>query len=375
MSITISLQQALKLRDKGALLVDARSPAEYAEATIPGAINVPILNNAERAEVGTLYKQVGKQPARRRGVELVAPKIPWLIEQVACRQAKTSLPAIVFCWRGGMRSLALAQFLELAGIPARQLSGGHKGFRRQVLEFFEQGEWGRLVVLRGLTGVGKTRCLHRLAAQGLPVIDLEGLANHRGSAFGNLGLPPQPGQKMFEALLWDQLRRIPGDGYALAEGESRHIGRVALPVTVYRALQTETSLWLTAPLAARVANILADYPALDRLKEDFIKPIHALKDKLGKETMQHYLQLLEAGRWPELVGELMVNYYDPLYRHTLPENRLEVGLQPEETMLQRVQAAVTEVLGQPRAESFTDGPPPDKIHVNPPPTGAAHENV
>ncbi len=227
MSITISLEQALALRDKGALLVDARSPDEFAEATIPGAINVPILDNEEREEVGTLYKQVGKQQARRRGVQIVAPKIPAMVERVAALQAETSQPVVVFCWRGGMRSLALTQFLELAGVPARQLTGGHKGFRRMVLDFFEQGEWGRLLVFRGLTGVGKTEYLQRLAEKGYPVVDLEGLANHRGSAFGNLGLPPQPGQKMFESLLWDELRQIPRDAYVLAEGESRHIGRVS----------------------------------------------------------------------------------------------------------------------------------------------------
>ena len=166
-----------------------------------------------------------------------------------------------------MRSLALTQFLELAGVPARQLSGGHKGFRRMVLDFLEHGEWGRLLVFRGLTGVGKTEYLLRLAERGYPVVDLEGLANHRGSAFGNLGLPPQPGQKMFESLLWDELRKIPSDGYVLAEGESRHIGRVALPPRLYKALQVETSIWLNASLEARVRNILADYPAVDQLKD------------------------------------------------------------------------------------------------------------
>lgn len=346
MTTTISLEQALALREKGALLVDVRSPDEFTEATIPGAINVPILDNAERAEVGTLYKQVGRKQARRRGVELVAPKIPVMLEQVASRQAETAQPAIVFCWRGGMRSLALTQFLELAGIPARQLSGGHKVFRRHVLDYFEHGQWARLLVLRGLTGVGKTHYLHRLAEQGYPVLDLEALANHRGSAFGNLGLPPQPNQKMFEALLWDELRKFPSDGYALAEGESRHIGRVALPVRVYQALQVETSIWMQVCLETRVRNILADYPALDRLKEGFIQPIRALKDKLGKETMNCHLQLLEDGRWSDLVRELMVNYYDPLYRHTLPERRIELDLEPEDTALIRIQAAIAEVAGE-----------------------------
>lgn len=344
MSMTISLEQTLSLRDKGAVLVDARSPAEYAEATVPGAINIPILNDAERAEVGTLYKQVGKTTARRRGVELVAPKIPAMVEQVAGFQAGTSLPVIVFCWRGGMRSLALTQFLELAGVPARQLSRGHKGFRRHVLDFFEKGQWGRLVVLRGLTGVGKTRYLHRLAENGFPIIDLEGLANHRGSAFGNLGLPPQPTQKMFEALLWDELRKVPKGRFVLAEGESRHIGRVALPVRLYNSLQVETSIWLRSDLSNRVRNILADYPAIDSLKGDFIEAIQSLKQRLGKKVVSRYLELLDAGEWTELVSELMENYYDPLYRHTLPERRIEVALEPEETALERIKDAVTSVL-------------------------------
>jgi tRNA 2-selenouridine synthase len=351
MAMTISLEQALALREKGALMVDARSPSEYAEATIPGAINVPLLDDAERSEVGTLYKQTGKQRARRRGVEIVAPKIPDLIDQVASRQASTSVPAVVFCWRGGMRSLALTQFLELAGIPARQLAGGHKAFRRLVLNFFEQGNWGRLLVLRGLTGVGKTYYLHRLEERECPVIDLEGMANHRGSAFGNLGLPPQPSQKMFEALLWDKLRKVPRGSYALAEGESRHIGRVALPLTFYRALQAETSIWLKASLEKRTKNILADYPVIDQMKEEFARPILALKEKLGKETVSHYLKLLETGHWQELVHELMVNYYDPLYRHTLPEKRIEVELQPEEMALKKIESAISQVL-QSAPDSF-----------------------
>src|SRR5210317_348207 len=344
MSMTINLEQALSLRDRGAVLIDARSPAEFAEATIPGAINIPILDDTERAEVGRLYKQIGKTEARRRGVALVSPKIPAMVEQTAGLQANTALPAVVFCWRGGMRSLALTQFLELAGVPARQLSRGHKGFRRHVLDFLENGQWGRLIVFRGLTGVGKTHYLHRLVEAGFPIIDLEGLANHRGSAFGNLGLPPQPTQKMFEALIWDVLRKIPQEAFVLAEGESRHIGRVALPVQLFNSLQIETSIWLKADLSTRVRNILSDYPAIDSLKTDFTVPIKALKERLGNKTVSRYLELLDAGKWSELVRDLMENYYDPLYQHTLPKRRIEVDLDPEETALERIQSAISSVL-------------------------------
>jgi tRNA 2-selenouridine synthase len=342
--LTIDLDRALLWRDQGALLVDARTPAEFAEATIPGAVNVPIFSDAERAEVGTLYKQQGKQAARRLGVRLVSPKIPALLEQVEAAWRQGSGPVVVFCWRGGMRSKALTAFLNLAGIPARQLLGGHKRFRTLVCDFFERGEWGRLLVLRGMTGVGKTRLLSRLAGEGHPVVDLEELAGHRGSAFGALGLPPQPSQKSFEAALWDQLRKIPPGSHALAEGESRHIGRLQLPPRVYAALQLETTLWINASLDYRTRVILEDYPALDELRQDFVPPITALKPRLGSEAVTRMLTLLEQGRWADLVRQLMVLYYDPLYDHTRPARRIEIDIEPEEQGFRRLKAAIAEVL-------------------------------
>jgi len=323
---TITIDDAMVQRDKGALLIDARSPSEYAEATVPGALNVPIFDDQERARVGTLYKQQGNREARRLGVELVAPKIPALIRRVEEALPDKGPPVLVFCWRGGMRSRALVDFLNLAGIPARQVIGGHKAFRRHVLDFFEQGSWGRLLVLRGLTGTGKTRLLHELQEQGYPVLDLEGLACHRGSAFGAVGLEQQPTQKNFEALLWDAMRRIPVDGYALSEGESRHIGRLALPKKVYEALQIETSLWIDTPMEQRIDIILEDYPAREAQAALFERPIKALTERLGKQKVESLLVYLQQGAWRELVRELMVDYYDPLYQHTYPERRVEIDM-------------------------------------------------
>lgn len=353
--LTITVETALSLRDRGALLIDVRSPSEYAEATIPGALNVPLFDDAERAEIGTIYKNVGKLPARRRGVELVAPKLPTLIDTVAAARRPGSPPVVVFCWRGGERSRAMTQFLDLAGIPARQMQGGHKAFRAEVRDFFENGIWGRLVVLRGLTGVGKTRLLQRLAAEGYPVVDLEGLANHRGSAFGHLGLDRQPTQRMFEARLWDALRQVPTEDYALAEGESRHIGRLALPPRVHQALQTEVSIWVEAPLALRVRNILDDYPARDELRAAFAEPITALKGRLGRQTVDELLGLLAAGEWEQLVRELMVRYYDPLYRHTLPERRVEVDIDAAGEDLSPLKAAIAGILEERCAEAGAAG--------------------
>ncbi len=347
--LTVSLEKALALRDQGALLVDTRTPAEFAEGSIPGAVNVPIFTDAERVEVGTLYKCQGRQAARRLGVRLVSPKIPELIEQVEVAWgAAGRVPIVVFCWRGGMRSKALTSFLQLAGLPARQLIGGHKAFRALVRDFLERGEWGRLLVLRGLTGVGKTRLLLELAAEGSPVLDLEGLAGHRGSAFGGLGLAPQPTQKQFEALLWDALRRIPPEGYALAEGESRHIGRLILPLKVYEALQKETSLWVEASLDYRARVILEDYPARDALRDAFIPPIKALRQRLGGEVVERFLGLLAAGEWEALARELMLRYYDPLYSHTQPERRVVIAIDGPEGPAQ-LRQAISELLARPPA--------------------------
>jgi len=336
----IELEKALEQQRKGALIIDVRTPAEFAEATIPGAVNVPIFSNEERVQVGTVFKEQGKRDARKLGVQLVAPKIPLLMEQVEDFRRDHSGPVIVFCWRGGMRSLAMTSFINLAGIPAQQLLGGHKGFRRKVLDYFEQQQWPPIFVLRGLTGVGKTRVLQQLQQLDYPVIDLEGLANHRGSAFGALGLEQQPSQKKFDALLWDRLEQLKDRPYLVTEGESLHIGRVMVPKSFHRAMQVQPSIWLTASMDIRTQIILEDYPALDQLREQFKKPINALKERLGSKVVTEFLDLLNSGQWDKLVRELMVRYYDPLYLHTLPERRVEIELETVDSATQKVAAAL-----------------------------------
>jgi tRNA 2-selenouridine synthase len=343
----IELVKALQLRRAGTLFIDVRTPAEYAEATIPGSINVPIFSNEERAHVGTCYKQQGRKTARRLGVELVSPKIPQIIAAVEEARGECKDPVVVFCWRGGLRSHAIATFLNLAGIPARQLVGGHKAFRRMVFDYFEQSEWRPIYVLRGLTGVGKTRVLQRLEARDYPVIDLEGLANHRGSAFGSLGLEPQPSQKKFEALLWARLEQLEDAPYLVTEGESLHIGRVAVPKCFHQAMQVQTSLWLTASLETRTRVILEEYPARDQLREQFRLPLLALKERLGTKTVEEFCALLDQGEWETLTRELMVRYYDPLYMHTHPLERVEIDLDPFAEGVERVAAALDELARHP----------------------------
>lgn len=324
MQTTIDLVAALEYRHQKALLVDVRSPAEYSEASIPGAINVPLFSNEERAEIGTLYKQQGKMIARRRGVVIAAPKIPDFVAQVESARALSTLPVIIFCWRGGMRSLAMTSFMNLAGIPARQLSDGHKAFRRMVCDYFDHYQWPRIYVLRGLTGIGKTRILQQLAEQGQPVIDLEHIANHRGSAFGGLGLDKQPGQKLFEAHLWERLDELRDSPYLITEGESRHIGRRAVPPRFHQAMQQQTSLWLTTSMELRTEVILADYPDLEQLHAPIARALDSLRERLGNSNVNNLKQLLDAENWRLLIARLMQDYYDPLYLHTKPQQHLEI---------------------------------------------------
>lgn len=340
MQTVVTLDKALAYRQQGALFVDVRSPAEFAETTIPGAVNVPIFSNEERAEVGTLFKQVSRQSARKRGIEIISPRIPQMIEQVEAERRVGSPPVVVFCWRGGTRSLAMTAFLRLAGIPAQQLVGGHKAFRCRVVDFFAHADFDPVYVVRGLTGTGKTLLLRKLSAQGYPVIDLEQLANHRGSAFGGLGLGNQPGQKLFEARLWDRLSACREADYLLTEGESRHIGRLVVPPRFHLAMQQQTSLWVDASLEYRTRVILNDYPALDDLTPAFEMPILALKERLGKTAVTRLLALLHQKDWRELTRCLMVDYYDPLYMHTCPIRRVSLRVEELEQGVEDLKRAL-----------------------------------
>lgn len=343
-SFAIDLNSALKRRDEGALFVDVRSPAEFADGTIPGASNVPVLNDEERALIGQLYKEEGSNSARMRGMEIVSPKIPQMIKRIAALRGESRRPLVVFCWRGGLRSRAVTSFLQLCGLPAFQLSGGHKAFRRHVVDYFEHGSWGRMLVLRGLTGVGKTRILQQMQRAQYPVIDLEAIANHRGSAFGGVGLGQQPTQKNFEALLWDQLRHISPQQWALTEGESRHIGRLLLPLRFFQSLQQETTIWVNAALEKRIDIILEDYQVEDLPEEVFVQPIHSLQRRLGTTEVENMLDLLHKKNWHQLVTELMLKYYDPLYRHTKPDNRIEIDVDPFQREFPQLLQAIDTIL-------------------------------
>ncbi|BDV42507.1 tRNA 2-selenouridine synthase [Geotalea uraniireducens] len=295
------------------LIVDVRTPLEYEEDHIPGAINVPLLTNEERVEIGTLYKQTGPHEARRRGLELTAPRFPQLVETIAA--AAAGRPILVYCWRGGLRSKTVVSILDLTGHYALQLEGGYKSFRNAVVSFFSPfSPPAPLVVLHGMTGIGKTTFILGLAEQGFSVIDLEGLACHRGSAFGELGLKQQLSQKRFETLLWNAFRLLPATSPIILEGESRRIGKMSLPGNLYETMANSVKIWCEASLATRVARLIEEY-GRPEYRAGMVEALGRIRKKLGDKggEIGGYLE-----RWelePFMEG-LIHHYYDKLYYKT-----------------------------------------------------------
>ncbi len=298
------------------LFVDVRTPLEYAEDHIPGAVNVPLLTDQERVEIGTLHKQSSPQEARRRGLELTAGRLPAIVEDI--ERAAQGRPIIVYCWRGGLRSRTVATVLELTGIPAHQMAGGYKSFRGLVASSFENFvPPGPLVVLHGLTGIGKTTFLGHLHESGATTIDLEGLACHRGSAFGSLGLSQELSQKRFETLLWDAFRRCPAGSPIFIEGESRRIGRLFLPGNLYDVMQGSIKIWNEASLETRVERLLAEY-GRQEYRDMMADALVRIKKKLGGEQYTELAGYLERWELKLLTAGLINHYYDRLYYKVRP---------------------------------------------------------
>ncbi|MEC9488726.1 MAG: tRNA 2-selenouridine(34) synthase MnmH [Halanaerobium sp.] len=302
--------------------IDLRTPAEFKEGTIPGAVNVPIFTNEEREEVGTIYHQASPAAARRKALEIVSPKIPELVARI--EQASMNQVPILFCWRGGMRSKGLSSILEMMKMPYYRLRDGYKGFRKYIREYLDNYRLtGPLVVLHGYTGVGKTEILQRLQAWGHPVIDLEGLAGHRGSAFGAIGLGEPPGQKIFDVSLWQELEHHRGAPYLLIEAESRRIGKVVIPDFLIDERENGINLLLEAPMAKRVANLLQEYRQ-EHGKEEFkaacLAALNRIQKRLvrkaGRKGLEEARRAVEEARWRFVTAFLLENYYDPLYQHS-----------------------------------------------------------
>ena len=313
-----------RLADFDAVL-DARSESEYAEDRLPGAVNWPSLNDAERHEVGTLYKQVNPFEARKRGAALVAANIARHIEREVMDKPKGWKP-LAYCWRGGQRSGSLALVLGQIGFQVHVVEGGYKAFRAAVLaELPALAQRYSYRVVCGPTGSGKTRLLQALAAAGAQVLDLEALASHRSSVLGLIPGQPQPSQKRFDTLVWQQLRSFDPGRPVYVESESRKVGNVAVPEALIAAMRASPCLDLQLPGDERVQLLLEDYDFFTREPEFFCDRLAALNELRGKAQVQAWQQQVRSGDIESVVRELLVKHYDPGYAASIARNFAQYG--------------------------------------------------
>lgn len=299
-------------------IIDTRSESEFAEDHIPGAINCPVLNDAERARVGTIYKQESPFDAKKLGAALVSRNIATHIDATFAQRPRAWRP-LVYCWRGGSRSSALTHVLRQVGWQAAQLEGGYKTYRRAVIDDLEvmpqRYDWR---VVCGLTGSGKSRLLRALAQQGAQVLDLEALAAHRGSVLGNLPNAPQPAQKMFESLVWSALRSFDLATPVFVEAESKKIGNLRVPQTLIAAMWESRCVRLEATIELRVAMLMNEYRHFVADAASLGTQLDCLATHYGREQIASWKALADSGQWNTLVRELLEMHYDPAYtRSTL----------------------------------------------------------
>ncbi|MFQ6539154.1 MULTISPECIES: tRNA 2-selenouridine(34) synthase MnmH [Aphanothece] len=302
---------------QGGPLLDVRTPAEFLQGHIPGGRNLPLFSDEERAEIGTLYKQEGRQAAVRRGLALVGPRLESMAaELLAVAQASPGVPLRLTCWRGGMRSASVAWLAEQLELQVLLLEGGYKAYRRWVLDLFEQ-PWP-LRLLGGRTGTGKTDLLLALAARGAAVVDLEGLAHHRGSSFGALGLPPQPSSEHYENRLAAALAPLASAGEIWLEAESAQVGRCRIPLALWRQMQGAPVLEVQRPLQERVEQLVRIYGTQD--PDALAEATRRIARRLGPQRTALALEAIAAADWPAACRQ-MLDYYDRCYDHELSHHR------------------------------------------------------
>ena len=316
----ISADEAMGRYDRFDAVIDARSEGEYAEDHLPGALNWPSLNNAQRIQVGTLYKQVSPFEAQKIGASLVAANISAHIQAHVMDKAKNWQP-LIYCWRGGKRSNSLAYILGQIGFKVHLIEGGYKAFRKAVIE-----DTPRRVaplqfrVLCGPTGSGKTRLLQVLADQGAQVLDLEAIASHRASVLGVIPGQPQPTQKGFETLLWDALRRLDPSRPVHVEAESKKVGNVTIPDSLIEAMRASPCVRLALSLPHRVQLLMQDYDYFVKDAGFFCERLDRLADLKGRAVVEDWKAMVHAGQTAEVVAQLLEQHYDPGYETSTARN-------------------------------------------------------
>ena len=323
-------------------VIDVRSPGEFAHAHIPGAVNIPLFDNDERAQVGTRYKQAGKDHAVLMGLEFVGPKLADFVKQ-AKKLNPQNREVLVHCWRGGMRSGSFAWLLDTAGLTASTLVGGYKAYRNLVLDSFAEPQ--NIIILGGKTGSGKTDILKELARQGEQIIDLEGLAHHKGSSYGAIGQLPQPATEQFENVLFNEFKSLDSNRRIWLEDESRSIGSCFIPMSLWQQMRLAPVAFVDVPKDKRVTRLVTEYTGIDHTL--LVEATERIKKRLGGKVTKDALDALARHDYAT-VADLTLDYYDKAYLHGLSQRESTsvhtvnvIEDNPEKTAAQLIQWANT----------------------------------
>lgn len=302
------------------MVIDVRSPAEFALDHIPGAINLPVLSNEERIEIGTLYKQVSPFAAKKLGASYVSRNIAQHLENSLMDFPREWRP-LIYCWRGGERSGAFTHILNRIGWKAMQLESGYQGFRRIVINQLDEAAKNfSFQVICGMTGSGKTRVLQELQKLGVQVLDLEALAIHRGSVLGNEPNIEQPSQKGFETNLWNAFNSLDPSKIIYVESESKKVGGLHIPDALMETIRNGQCIELRSSTSTRVSWLIREYHHFLSDPESFKKKLSLLTSRYGKAQIDKWHSAIDAGEFAALVEELLVKHYDPSYQSSISRN-------------------------------------------------------
>jgi tRNA 2-selenouridine synthase len=328
----ITFEESQKLAHP--LYVDVRAPIEFNEDHIPGAINLPIFNDEERKEIGTMYKMVGRVDAVKRGTEIGGRRIADIINSLAEIKDRE---IVIYCARGGMRSGAVASLISSLGIKTYRIIDGYRSFRKMIMDRLASIEIKpRVFVLQGLTGAGKTEIL-KITPN---AVDLEDMAGHRSSIFGGIGLK-QNSQKRFETLLWQRLEELENEDFILFEGESKKVGNSHIPENIFHQMRKAPAIYIETTIERRVEIIRKEYTGFNE-DERILKTVNTLRSKLGAAKTDALIEFYNQGNLDEFIKILLLDYYDTLYRHTL--DKFEYLARVENTDTAETSRQVVEVI-------------------------------
>ena len=356
--MSIASAEEFYRESRGGVLIDVRSPTEFSAGHIPGATNVPLFSDEERAIVGTLYAESGRDDAMEKGLEFVGPKMAGFVRETKrilaerverSKEGDADQTVWLHCWRGGMRSQSFAWLLDTAGLNVRVLEGGYKAFRKIAHRRIAHRH--QLVVLSGLTGAGKTDFLKLLNAAGEQIVDLEGLANHRGSSFGALGLGDQPSTEQFENRLFEVLDLLDSDRRIWVEDEGSRLGQVVVPSRFVKQIRRAPAVFLDVPKERRLDNLMGEYGDLDR--DGLIVATRGIQKRLGGQNMIDAISAIESGDL-RTAADISLSYYDRSYLKAFSElpretsiNLSTEGLDDSEVVRQLVASDLSGVVTQP----------------------------